>query len=158
LCYTLRSVFLRTFFLFFMNNRTPPMPLTLGQAAQHAHSSKSYLSKFIRTSKIPAARQPNGACRIDPSALDSIPAMRSQGRPENTVRERSDTQENTAWERERDLWMTLLQDRAHQRQDLRQERDAWRQQAERAQQTRLLTTGAKHEEPQAKRWWRWRKP
>jgi hypothetical protein len=54
--------------------------------------------------------------------------------------------------------MTLLQDREHQIQDLRQDRDAWRQQAERAQQTLLLTAGAQHEEAQAKRWWRWRKP
>jgi hypothetical protein len=158
LCYTLCSVFVRTFFMFFMNNRTPPMQLTLGQAAQHAHISKSYLSKLIRTGKITAERQPNGEFRIDPSELDRIPAIRSQGRTENTRRERSDTQENTAWERERALLMTLLQDREHQIQDLRQERAAWRQQAEGAQQTLMLTAGAQHEEPQAKRWWRWRKP
>ena len=42
-----------------------------------------------------------------------------------------DTQEKTAWERERDLLMMLLQDREHQRQDVRQERDAWQPQAER---------------------------
>ena len=133
------------------------MRLTLGQAAQHAYMSKSYLSKLIRTGKITAEHQPNGEFRIDPSELDRIPAIRSQRRTENTVRERSDTQEKTAWERERALLMTLLQDREHQIQDLRQERDAWRQQAERTQQTFLLTAGAKHEEPQAKRWWRWRK-
>jgi hypothetical protein len=144
--------------MFFMNNRTPPMQLTLGQAAQHAHISKSYLSKLIRTGKITAERQPNGEFRIDPSELDRIPAIRSQGRTENTRRERSDTQENTAWERERALLMTLLQEREHQIQDLRQERAAWRQQAARAQQTLMLTAGAQHEEPQAKRWWRWRKP
>ncbi len=78
------------------------MRLTLGQAAQHAHISKSYLSKLIRTGKITAERQPNGEFR----------------------RERSDTQEKTVWERERALLMTLLQDREHQIQDLRQERDA----------------------------------
>jgi len=44
-----------------------PMQLTLGQAAQHAHVSKSYLSKLIRTGKITAERQPNGEFRIDPS-------------------------------------------------------------------------------------------
>jgi hypothetical protein len=157
LCYTLRRVFVRTFFLFFMNNRTPPMQLTLGQAAQHAHISKSYLSKLIRTGKITAERQPNGEFRIDPSELDRIPAIRSQGRTENTMRERSDTQEKTAWERERNLFMMLLQDREHQIQDLRQERDAWQQQAERAQQTLLLTAGAHPKEPPAKRWGRWGK-
>jgi len=131
------------------------MQLTLGQAAQHARVSKSYLSKLIRTGKITAERQPNGEFRIDPSELDRIPAIRSQGRAENSARERSDTQEKTAWERERETLMMLLHDREHQIQDLRQERDAWRQQAERAQQTLLLTAGAKHEEPESQRWWRW---
>jgi len=51
--------------------------------------------------------------------------------------------------------MLLLHDREHQIQDLRQERDAWRQQAERAQQTLLLTAGEKKEEPKPKRWWQW---
>jgi excisionase family DNA binding protein len=134
------------------------MQLTLGQAAKHTGVSKSYLSKLIRTGKITAERQPNGEFRIDPSELDRIPELRSQGRAENSQRERLDTQENTGWERERDLLMMLLHDREHQIQDLRQERDAWRQQAERAQQTLLVTAGEKHEEPKLKRWWRWGRP
>ena len=133
------------------------MQLTLGQAAKHASVSKSSLSKLIRTGKITAERQPNGACRIDPSELERIPALRSQGRAENSRRERSDTQENTAWKHEREALMLLLHDREHHIQDLRQERDAWRQQAERAQQTLLVTAGAKHEEPKPKWWWRWGK-
>ena len=133
------------------------MQLTLGQAAQHAHISKSYLSKLIRTGKITAERQPNGEFRIDPSELDRIPAIRSQGRTENRARERWDTQGKTDWERERDALLLLLHEREHQIQDLRQERDAWRQQAERAQQTLLLTAGAQPEEPKSKRWWRWGK-
>jgi hypothetical protein len=52
----------------------------------------------------------------------------------------------------------LLQDREHPIQDLRQERDAWRQQAERAQQMLLLTAGAQPEEPKPTRWWRWGRP
>ena len=134
------------------------MQLTLGQAAKHTGVSKSYLSKLIRTGKITAERQPNGEFRIDPSELERIAEIRSQGRAENSLQERLDTHEKTSWERERDTLMLLLHDREHQIQDLRQERDAWRQQAERAQQTLLLTAGAKHEEPQAKRWWRRGKP
>jgi predicted site-specific integrase-resolvase len=60
------------------------MQFSLGQAAQHAHVSKSYLARLIRTGKITAARQPNGEFRIDPSELDSISAIRSQGRLENS--------------------------------------------------------------------------
>ena len=134
------------------------MQLTLGQAAKHTGVSKSYLSKLIKTGKITAERQPNGEFRIDPSELDRIPEIRSQGRTENSPRERSDTQENTGWERERDLLTMLLHDREHHIQDLRQERDAWRQQAERAQQTLLLTAGEKKEAPKPKRWWRWGRP
>jgi hypothetical protein len=133
------------------------MQLTLGQAAKHAGVSKSYLSKLLKTGKITAERQPNGAFRIDPSELERIPAIRSHGRTENSHRERADTQENTAWQHERDALLMLLQDRERQIQDLRQERDAWRQQAERAQQTLLVTAGAQHEAPQPKRWWRWGK-
>jgi excisionase family DNA binding protein len=134
------------------------MQLTLGQAARHIGISKSYLSKLIKNGKVSAERQPNGEFRIDPSELDRIAEIRSQGRSENGSQERLNTQENAGWERERDLLMMLLHDREHQIQDLRQERDAWRQQAERAQQTLLLTTGSKAEEPPARRWWRWRKP
>jgi hypothetical protein len=47
--------------------------------------------------------------------------------------------------------MMLLYDREHQIQDLRHERDAWRQQAERAQQMLLLPAGEKEEEPPGKR-------
>src|SRR6266436_585708 len=132
-----------------------PMPLTLGQAAQPIGVSKSSRSKLISTGKITAERPPNGACRIDPSEGERIPAIRSQRRTENRRQERSTTQENATWEREREALMLLLHDREHQRQDVRQERAAWRQQAERAQQTRLWTAGAQHEEPQSKRWWRW---
>ena len=131
------------------------MQLTLGQAAKHTGVSKSYLSKLIRTGRITAERQLNGEFRIDPSELDRITEIRSQGRAENSLGERLDTQKKTAWERERDLFMMLLHDRDHQIQDLRQERDAWRQQAERAQQTLVLTAGEKQEEPKPKRWWRW---
>jgi hypothetical protein len=95
------------------------MQITLEQAAQHAHVSTSYLSKFIRTSQITAERQPNGEFRIDPSELDRISVIRSQGRSENSVRERSDTPEKMAWERERDTLMLLLHGREHQIQDLR---------------------------------------
>ncbi len=133
-----------------------PMEFTLGQAAKHAGVSKSYLSKLIKTGKISAERQTNGEFRIDPSELERISEIRSQGRYENGKSERSDTLEKTSWERERNLLMMLLQDRERQIQDLRQERDAWRQQAEHVQQTLVLTAGAKPEKPSTRRWWRWR--
>jgi excisionase family DNA binding protein len=143
--------------MWFCERLDTPMQLTLGQAAQHAQVSKSYLSKLIHSGKITASRQPNGEFRIDPSELDRIPALRSRGRSGNRTRERWDSQEKTAWERERETLLLLLHEREQQIQDLRQERDAWRQQAERAQQTLLLTAGAQHEAPTSKRWWRWGK-
>jgi excisionase family DNA binding protein len=122
-----------------------PMRLTLSQAAKTASISKSYLSKLIRTGRISAERQPNGEYRIEPSELDRIEQIRPQKRPENTDDERPETSENTLWEREREILMALLQDRDRQIQDLREDRDAWRVQAE-----RLLLTMPDKPKP---RWW-----
>jgi len=122
-----------------------PMRLTLSQAAKTASISKSYLSKLIRTGRISAERQPNGEYRIDPSELDRIEQIRPQKRPDNTVCKQTETPENALWEREREILMALLQDRERQIQDLRDDRDAWRVQAERL----LLTMPAKPEP----RWW-----
>jgi len=83
--------------------------------------------------------------------------MRSQGRAEHRRRARSDTQDNTTWERERAA-VLLLQDREHHLQDVRQARAAWRQQAARAPQTLVVTAGEKHAEPKPQRWGRWGKP
>ena len=99
------------------------MKLTLGQAARQAGISKSYLSRLIKSGKISGERQENGELRIDPS--------------------------EQVLQREVVLLRELLHAKEQTLQDVRAERDAWRQQA----QTLLLTEG----ERKSRRWWRFGK-
>ena len=128
------------------------MQLTLGQAARASGVSKSYLSKLIRRGKISAERQARGEYRIDPSELDRIAAIRPQKQDDTGVQEQSDTPEKTGWERERELLLLLVAKQDQTIEDLRADRDAWRAQAERAQQTPLLTT-PEIQPKQKRRWW-----
>jgi excisionase family DNA binding protein len=122
------------------------MQLTLGQAASQAGISKSYFSKLIKTGKISAERQPNGEWRIDPSELDRLPHILSRQHRKNVQSEHTDTPiEHTSWQGERDVLLALLRDREQQIQDLRQDRDAWRVQAE-----HLLLVAPTKSKP---RWW-----
>ena len=130
------------------------MQLTLGQAARASGVSKSYLSKLIRRGKISAERQASGEYRIDPSELDRIAAIRPQKQDDTGVQEQSDTPEKTGWERERELLLLLVAKQDQTIEDLRADRDAWRVQAERAQQTPLLTT--QEIQPKQKRRWWWK--
>jgi hypothetical protein len=68
---------------------------------------------------------------IDPSELDRLPHILSRKYREHIQSEQSDTLvEHTSWQREREVLLALLRDREQQIQDLRQDRDAWRVQAE----------------------------
>jgi hypothetical protein len=128
------------------------MQLTLGQAARASGVSKSYLSKLIRRGKVSAERQASGEYRIDPSELDRIAAIRPHKQDDTGVQEQSDTPEKTGWERERELLLLLVAKQDQTIEDLRADRDAWRAQAERAQQTPLLTT-SEIQPKQKRRWW-----
>ena len=128
------------------------MQLTLGQAARASGVSKSYLSKLIRRGKITAERQVSGEYRIDPSELDRIAAIRPKKQDDTGVQEQSDTRQHTGWERERELLLLLVARQDQTIEDLRADRDAWRAQAERAQQTPLLTT-PEIQPTQKRRWW-----
>jgi excisionase family DNA binding protein len=126
------------------------MKFTLGQAAKQAGISKSYLSRLIKSGKISAERQENGEFRIDPSELDRLADLRAHGHDGgNRASERLETPLEMVLQREVDLLRELLRDKEQTLEDVRRERDAWRQQA----QTLLLTGGAQ----KSQRWWRWRK-
>jgi hypothetical protein len=116
-------------------------PLTLGQFAKAAGVSKSYTSKLIKNGTISAQKQPNGQYHIDPSELDRIPRKQS----ENTSQERLDTPP-VDWEGERKALVALVNTLNDQLQDIREDRDHWRTQAE-----RLLLTPPRT--PQ-RSWWR----
>jgi len=126
------------------------MKLTLGQAARQAGISKSYLSRLVKSGKISAERQENGEFRIDPSELDRLADIRPHGHDAgNSTSERLETPRELVLQREVELLREMLHDKEQTLQDVRRERDAWRQQA----QTLLLTAG----ETKSWRWWRWGK-
>jgi excisionase family DNA binding protein len=126
------------------------MKLTLGQAARQAGISKSYLSRLVKSGKISAARQENGELRIDPSELDRLADIRPHGHDaSNSASERLETPRELVLQREVELLREMLHDKEQTLQDVRAERDAWRQQA----QTLLLTAG----KTKSRRWWRFGK-
>jgi excisionase family DNA binding protein len=127
------------------------MKLSLGQAAKQVGISKSTLSRLIKQGKVSAERQENGTLHIDASELDRLADIRAMmHRPGNVTAQQSDTPKETVLQREVELLRELLHDKERTIEDLRQERDAWRGQAE-----RLSLTAAKSERPERpKGWWR----
>jgi excisionase family DNA binding protein len=112
--------------------------LTLGQAAKAAGISKPYLSKLIKQGRISARKLENGEYRIDPSELDRIPHIRKL-----TVASEQLATPPHNWQRERESLFATIHILQDQLQDLREQRNAWQQQAE-----RLLLT------PPRKPWFR----
>ena len=127
------------------------MKLSLGQAAKQVGISKSTLSRLIKQGKISAERQDNGTLHIDASELDRLADIRAtMHRSGNVSAQQSDTPKETVLQREVELLRELLHDKERTIEDLRQERDAWRGQAE-----RLSLTAAKPEQQEKpKGWWR----
>jgi hypothetical protein len=86
--------------------------------------------------------------------LDRLGAIRSHGNREvNVLHERSEASQETVTEmvlqREVALLREMLQDKDRQLDEMRQEKEDWKRQA----QTLLLTAGEKKEELK-KKWWR----
>ena len=135
-------------------NEWKPMKLTLGEFSRQSGISKPYISKLIRSGRISAERLENGQYRIDPAELDRLGAIRSHGNREvNVLHEHSEASQETVTEmvlqREVALLREMLQDKDRQLDEMRQEKEDWKRQA----QTLLLTAGEKKEELK-KKWWR----
>jgi DNA-binding transcriptional MerR regulator len=128
------------------------MKHTLGQAAKECGVSKSTLSRWIKKGRVSAERQEDGSFLIDASELNRIKELQQQAVACNDLEpplQRSGTPSATpASQLEIDMMREQIQmlrqereqdRRQHERmlEDLRQDRDAWRVQAEK--QTLLLT-------------------
>lgn len=132
------------------------MPLSLGQAAKHIGFSKPTLSRAIKSGKLSATRLDDGSFSIDPGELErwndnnghkNHHETRIATEPETpeTPDETGVLQVEIRFLRER--VEALQSDRERERQaaagqlaDLRQDRDHWREQAERI--TRQLSPPA----------------
>lgn len=142
------------------------MQYTAGKAAEATGKNIATITRAIKSGKISAQKDASGAWRIDASELhrafplnvqdlrkpkmqtDAIP-LQEQGQPQTTALE----QELAALRERVAAQSELLEERASQISDLKEDRDRWRQQA-----TNLLADfkSAPMQEPKIKsrRWWR----
>jgi len=118
------------------------MVYTLGQAAIAVGKSKATISKAIKSGKISAEKQANGSYKIEPSELHRVyPPALSTVEPE-----RIETPSSTVVNLRETIELEVKLKAAEQRiSDLEEDREHWRQQA-----NRLLT----NQEQKTKRsWW-----
>lgn len=113
------------------------MHLTLGQAAKETGKSKSVISGAIKSGRLSAARSDTGSWQIDPSELFRVFPQQNTKNPE---KEQNSTPENGLQNSLLAREIQLLHERLGEKDsiidDLRLDRDHWRQQA-----TALLTDG-----------------
>ena len=145
------------------------MSYTLTQAAEAAKVQRSTVFKWIKAGKVSASKADDGTFRIDPAELHRFLASVSKDTPPLATAKQADAQPDTASD-------TLLQivslrsqveklqhivemERERSR-ELREEREAWKRQAERlALSATRETVSQPHEpaRPQARGWWPWRR-
>lgn len=125
------------------------MAYTLGTAAKATGKSKATISKAIKSGKISADKDENGAFRIEPSELHRVYPITV----ENEQKDTPDKQMETAGQiRELQARLEAMHERLADKDtvisDLREDRDKWRQQA-----TGLLADQAAR--PSRRKWWPW---
>lgn len=141
------------------------MQYTAGQAAQATGKNIATITRAIKSGKISAQKDVSGAWRIDVSELHRAfplnvqdlrkPEMQSDARPlqEQSKSQTAALEQELAMLRERVAAQSeLLEERAGQISDLKEDRDRWRQQA-----TNLLTglssTPSLNQVIKRRRWW-----
>ena len=121
------------------------MDFTLGEAARQCGVAKGTISKAIKTGKLSATRREDGSWKIDNAEL-------ARYLEANQHRFRSDTVETDQPEtgvETRAATDALVAELRAVIADLRQDRDHWREQAQRL----VLTAPKPDEKPMS--WWRW---
>ena len=105
------------------------MAYTLGEAAKAVGKSKATISKAIKNGKISATKQEDGSYSIDPSELHRV----YPPTPTSTVyREQYETPQETAVNPTELIELRVKLEAAHKRiEDLEEDREEWRKQANR---------------------------
>ena len=141
------------------------MQYTAGQAAQATGKNIATITRAIKSGKISAQKDASGAWRIDASELHRVfpmsaqdlrkPQMQIDARPlqeQGNSQTAALEQELTALRERVAAQSGLLDERAGQISDLKEDRDRWRQQA-----TNLLTDlhsmSTLNKNSKRKRWW-----
>ena len=105
---------------------------TLGQAAKATGKSKTAIARAIGKGKISADKDANNHWRIDPSELHRIYPVVSQDNGMSDVNDaRGHTPDHTGLQHRIELLEVQLAAAKAQVEDLRSDRDAWREQAQR---------------------------
>ena len=120
--------------------------LSLSQAAKLTGKSKSTINRAIKTGKLSATRHEDGSYSIDPTELARVFDVEP---PDGAKRRSEEPDETRLLERIAALEAMLSREREIS-DDLKEDRDRWRQQA-----TALLTD--QHPASSNLGWWPWRK-
>mgnify|MGYP002712666046 CR=1 FL=1 len=121
--------------------------LSLSQAAKLTGKSKSTINRAIKTGKLSAARHEDGSYSIDPAEL-----ARAFDVEPSTCAKRSDAEPDGTRLLERIAALEAMLSREREiSDDLKEDRDRWRQQATALLTDQRPTTAA------VVRWWRWRR-
>ena len=104
------------------------MAYTLGEAAKAVGKSKATLSKAVKQGKISASKNDDGSFSIDPSELHRVyPALQS-----TASTEQNETPNLTSVNTQEIIELRVKLEAAQQRiSDLEEDREQWRQQANR---------------------------
>ena len=142
------------------------MSYTLGEAAKATGMSKAAISRAIKNHTISAEKQENGSYKIDPAELHRVYPAITEQQAEQLSRPRSvatsDATELNAENRELraklEAALQRLSDRDGVIDDLREDRDRWRTQAEKLlladqRETPIITPPPTATAPKARRWW-----
>lgn len=104
------------------------MKYTAGQAAKAAGVATSTITKALEKGKISGIKDDNGAWQIDPAELHRVYPPKAAQASESSSIERDERPEKEAENRGLERLVATLQEQIR---DLREDRDGWRQQAER---------------------------
>ena len=143
------------------------MSYTLGEAAKATGMSKAAISRAIKSHTISAEKQENGSYKIDPAELHRVYPVITEQQAEQQSRPRSaatsDATELNAQNRELraklEAALQRLSDRDGVIDDLREDRDRWRTQAEKLlladQREKPIITPPPPTAtaPKARKWW-----
>lgn len=118
------------------------MALTIGEAAQQTGKSKSTLSRAIKQGKISASRNDDGSFSIEPAELFRVYKRAYDATAETAKNTKNDAPRNPIATPEKDIEIATLRAELHaardkiddlkrQADEIREDRDQWRQQANR---------------------------
>ena len=132
------------------------MKLTAGQAAKAVGVSTATITRAIKRGRISAAKDEDGAWRIEPAELHrTFPPVTSQADTQSVMQSGAIPSQ----EGEMQVELARMEERLHAAEERREmaerDRDAWRAQAERLTMA-LPAPATTTSLPKRRRWWAWR--